>query len=514
MNRHIDPILTRGNRPRTLATALACAIAALLAEPATGAPAPSNDWIRLRADPALRLFPDMAVPRSGARPAGSGTTWPVTNCNDAGAGSLRDTVAGAGSGDIIDLGTLGCGTITLQTGAIPVPLEDLTLLGPGRGALTIDGNGADRAFFHNGRGTLTLQAMTVQNGRNLATGIAGGGCIASAGYVVLADATVRNCYAGGEGAYGGAIYAYSLTLANSTLSGNVANGVLDGADTAAFGGAAFVYQMQFTDSTVSGNSAQHQLNPGHASYDIGGGVVSVLGGSMVGSTIDSNVSQGRGGGIATFNSISASNSTISTNSAVSGIGGGLLMRAPSGVQLANSTITGNQAGLDGGGLWLNTPGTDFESSIVWGNSTDVGNGGNEANPAAPTTITGGNNLIGSSSPGMTLPADSIGTDPRLGPLADNGGPTRTHALLRGSPAVDAGNNLANLAFDQRGAGYPRVYGAAIDMGAFEQQALPVLAVTTPVPTLSRWMLAVLALLIAAIAGISRARRGDTRSGPG
>jgi hypothetical protein len=55
-------------------------------------------------------------------------------------------------------------------------------------------------------------------------------------------------------------------------------------------------------------------------------------------------------------------------------------------------------------------------------------------------------------------------------LADNGGPTQTHALIAGSPAIDAGSNPANLATDQRGDGYVRVYGAAADIGAFELQS--------------------------------------------
>src|SRR5262249_61484220 len=66
----------------------------------------------------------------------------------------------------------------------------------------------------------------------------------------------------------------------------------------------------------------------------------------------------------------------------------------------------------------------------------------------------------------------IGQDPKLGPLQNNGGPTPTHALLDGSPALDKGSNLANLATDQRGAGFARVHGAAADIGAFEMDLIP------------------------------------------
>jgi len=62
----------------------------------------------------------------------------------------------------------------------------------------------------------------------------------------------------------------------------------------------------------------------------------------------------------------------------------------------------------------------------------------------------------------------------LGPLQNNGGPTRTHALLAGSPAIDAGNNAANVDFDQRGAGFVRIVGASADIGAFEVQTVDVI----------------------------------------
>ncbi len=340
--------------PRHLASAIAWAIAAGFAAPAHCATA-ADDWIRFRADRSERVFADMADARSRPLPSTRvAATWPVTNCADAGAGSLRDAIGSAASGDAIDLTALTCGTITLQTGAIPINLDDLTVTGPGRNALTIDGNDADRVFFHPGHGQLTLAAMTVQRGRDRATGfhIAGGGCIASAGYLTLDNATVRNCYAGGEGAYGGAIYAYSLAMTNSTLSGNRGYGVHEDAGTAAFGGAAFVYTMQLVDSTLTGNRAEHLFNPGRTSYDIGGGIITIRGGSIENSTIDSNFSYGRGGGIAAFNPIAVSNSTFSGNIAQTEIGGALFLRWPATLEANNSTITANHAQAGGGGVWL------------------------------------------------------------------------------------------------------------------------------------------------------------------
>lgn len=503
----IHPLRSLRGTPLTIALA-AAAIAA------GSAPAQASDDVMrlaLRDDPAQRIFAGFPAP-SSRRPAIPGTVLAVTTCADDGPGSLRAAVAAAADGDAIDLTTLRCGTITLQTGAIAVPLNNLTLTGPGRDALAIDGNAADRVFIHPGHGELALNALTIRNGRDRASGfhVAGGGCIASAGYLTLADSTVSGCYAGGEGAYGGAIYAYALTLSNSTLSGNVANGVHEDAGTAAFGGAAFVYQMQFVASTISGNRAEHHVNPGRTSYDIGGGVIAVRGGQISGSTIDSNTSTGRGGGIATFNSIQVSNSTISGNIAASGPGGGVFLRWPAAVQLDNSTVTANR-GI-GGGIWLAADGSTFRSSIVHGNTATTGADPSDTSYAdvqaqpsqgATATVGGDHNLVGAHSPNLALPADTRDADPQLDPLANNGGPTRTHALRSTSPAVDTGANPLALAYDQRGEPFARSHGAGTDIGAYELQAPP--QVATPVPALSGGMAAWMATLLAAFAVAVRAR---------
>lgn len=81
-------------------------------------------------------------------------------------------------------------------------------------------------------------------------------------------------------------------------------------------------------------------------------------------------------------------------------------------------------------------------------------------------VTGSNNLVMSSN--RPLPPDTVTADPRLAPLAANGGRTQTHTLLDGSPAIDRGNNESGLPFDQRGVGFPRVKGARADIGAVER----------------------------------------------
>lgn len=497
-----------GAPPASLATAVGCLLAAAVV-PASADALDHTPWAApLRSDPAQRIFPHLP----GARRAGvprTGAARVVSNCNDSGVGSLRSAVAGAGDGDAIDLSQLSCSTITLVTGSIEVAVDNLRFEGPGRTHLAIDGNGSDRILLHGYGGDLTIKGVTLRNGLDTATGfhVAGGGCIASAGYLTLADVDVQQCSARGVGAYGGAIYAYSLATSNASITGNVADGTHVDATTAAFGGAAFVYRLDVQGSTISGNRAVNHTNPTRQSYTIGGAFGAVHGGRIVQSTIDSNVSQGRGGGIAVFDDIEISNSTISGNVAQTNIGGGLFLRWPSTVRLHNATVTANRSALDGGGIWMNADGSDFSSSIVADNGADLGNQDNLYGALArPFGIIGSNNLIGAIGPQVTIPLDSLRGDPRLQPLLRNNGPTRTHAPLPDSPVLDAGANVDGAAYDQRGFPHVRVFGPAPDIGAFEQGALP----STPAPVpLSRAFLIGLGVLL--LLAVARTRRRSPRT---
>jgi hypothetical protein len=84
-------------------------------------------------------------------------------------------------------------------------------------------------------------------------------------------------------------------------------------------------------------------------------------------------------------------------------------------------------------------------------------------------VNGSKNFIGTVQSGTTAPADTRFGDPRLGPLANNGGPTLTHAPLPGSPVIDAGTSDLHLLTDQRG--FPRVQGNATDIGAVESELI-------------------------------------------
>ncbi len=440
---------------------------------------------------------------SAGRPA---TTLAVTDCGDGtDSGTLRNTIAGAADGDIIDLRALACSSITLTDGVIPIPVENLSLLGPGADALAIDGNANDRVFIHPYNGTFTIESLTVRNGRDRASGfdLAGGGCIAEASYLALSNSVVSGCYAGGEGAYGGAIYAYGLQMNNSTLAGNTAYGIHENAGTAAFGGAAFVYQLKMSDSIVSGNTAGHH-EAGRPSYDIGGGIITIRASNVASSTIERNYATGRGGGLASFSQdgMSIVNSTISGNRTVTAGGGGIFIRPLAYLSLVNSTVTLNHAN-EGGGLFAGPAvAPTLSSNLVFGNTATVAASADLAS-SGNLVIAGSHNLVGAAGLGVLLPADTLQADPHLLPLANNGGATPTHAIARGSPAIDAGTNSAASVFDQRGTGYPRVYGPAPDIGSYEVQAIAARE-EVAVPTLSAWMLG---LLVAGLALLVR-RRSD------
>ena len=434
-------------------------------------------------------------------------TTPVTSCaDDDGSGSLRSVVTAAGEGDTIDLSALTCSVITLSQGAIPVMLNDLTVIGPGSGKLAIDGAGADRAFVHYGYGTLTLSALTVRNGASRVSGyhIAGGACILSGGYVTLDHSTVSGCVSSGEGAYGGGILARGVTLYTSTLSANVAMGSHPDTFTAAYGGGAFAYRgtAALYDSTVSGNRSSFNPTDTHGSYDTGGGIFADNGGYALRSTIEGNYSFGSGGGIASHGGFFVTDSTISGNTAKGKGGGGMFVRLFDAMSVNNSTIAHNSA-LKGGGMYVSgfPQAIALQSTIVADNVASAG----AADIAAATeqTLSGANNLVIAADAAVTLPADTRHAEPKLMPLANNGGPTRTHALSIGSPAVDVGNNVANLVTDQRGAGFPRVLGAAADIGAYEGTLAP--PVLMPVPAASVWLLGLLAGVLGWI-GLRNLRR--------
>ena len=237
---------------------------------------------------------------------------------------------------------------------------------------------------------------------------------------------------------GAAVTASNLTISNGDVTGDGGGIALDG-----------TASLTLSDSTVSGNT----------SNDDGGGIYLV----------------GAGGTVA------LTNVTLSGNTA--GVGGGLFCQGP--CTLTNVTITDNTASSSGGGLRQRTGGgtITFLNTIVANNSApaDV-----DCNGSAANLISNGYNISSDASCDFTNTGDQENTDPLLGPLQDNGGPTFTHELLTGSPAIDTGTNTGCPATDQRGTTRP--IGGTCDIGAYEAPFLLTLIKTafetdgTPIPT--------------------------------
>jgi hypothetical protein len=213
----------------------------------------------------------------------------------------------------------------------------------------------------------------------------------------------------------------------------------------------------------------------------GGGIVNALNMTIVNSAITNNRTLDNGGGISTaIGNLYLINSTVSGNIADLGGGsgdtrGGGIYYSPGftlmgSVTLTNSTVANNQATGLGGGLRIDdTLTASISNSLIAGNVVNA-----VASDVSGAVTSGGFNLVRATG-GSTgwLATDLLNIDPLLGPLGNNGGSTFTHAVLPGSPAINAGNNdLAvdpvthkPLLFDQRG--YARITAGAVDIGAYE-----------------------------------------------
>ncbi|MCI0684641.1 MAG: CSLREA domain-containing protein [Gemmataceae bacterium] len=320
-------------------------------------------------------------------------------------------------------------------------------------------------------GTATLTDCTLSG--NSVSVFANGGGLYNVGTAILTDCTLSdNDATNGGGFFNGG----SATLSDCVLSSNSANSGSGGgfsnegtatltdctlsSNSAGFGGGlSNVGTIAVTDCTLSGNT-------GGAG---GGGLANGVGGTatITNSTLLGNSANSfGGGGVLNIGTIALTNCTVSGNTANQG--GGLsnavnLFTGDVGTAtVTNCTLSGNTA-PDGGGV-LNIFGSTTLNNTIVANSVAaqeiVNNGG---------TLAGSHNLVEDGSGGL---AGTIVADPLLGPLADYGGPTLTHALLSGSVAADAGSNAlvpAGVTTDQRGAN--RFVGT-VDLGAFEADAAP------------------------------------------
>jgi len=247
--------------------------------------------------------------------------------------------------------------------------------------------------------------------------------------------------------------------------------------------------------SVSGNLTINDLTVSNGCSSDGGGIFNVAGTLEINnSSISGNSAGGFGGGIDNRGTLEINNSAISGNSASEA--GGIFNLGI--LEINNTTISGNSANVFGGGI-ENSSTAEINSSTISGNSARGGgifadsetvvitntivanqvSGGDCLNFAVITSL--GYNIESGTSCGFTNTGDKQNTDPMLGPLQNNGGPTDTHALLDGSMAIDMGDHPAGcfdtdgvlLTTDQRGPGFPRtidgdaVPGAICDIGAYE-----------------------------------------------
>jgi hypothetical protein len=370
----------------------------------------------------------------------------------AGTYTLTRLPAGADGDDNGDL------NLTVPVGGTPA----IHIVGAGAGVTIVDANGTDRVLS-NSR-TASVSGVSLINGFVSAPSSYGGG-IANSGNLTLTDSTIFNCKVTDDGShlygYGGGIYSSSgsLSLIRVTVIGNQA-----------YRGAgiySYVFDtVSLSQSSVIGNEALGQ----------GGGLYNGSTATLDRSTISDNTAL-HGAAVFNVDTLFSTSSTISRNHAV-GDGGGIANYGTANVY--NTTIVFNAADSNddangaGGGIFNSISATAFNlrNTLVAGNNRSAAAVADDCNGALGFFA---QNRLGSSS-ACAFAANSTGTFglvtslAQIGPLQDNGGPTRTHALVPPSSIIDGAvgcvdQNGAALAIDQRGRA--RTSGASCDIGAFE-----------------------------------------------
>jgi hypothetical protein len=359
-------------------------------------------------------------------------------------------------------------------------------------------------------GRLTLNDAIVSG--NFTTGW-GGGIQNNDGEVALNNTTVsgNSAVEAGGGIFNAGTLAGTLTLNNSTVSNNAVVQNYQCSD--AYGGGIYNYYGTVTlnNVTVSNNAVAAPFTCSHAN---GGGIYNWDGTvTLSNATVSGNAAESYGGGI--FNTVpnpyhgrgtlTLNSSTVSGNSAVfagRGDGGGIYnYYNATTVTLNNVTVSGNAADIVGGIQNIAAPGSNANATVMLLNSTVADNtsgsgtqlssihlgqgqsgtvqlrntvvAGNGPGPNlsgsgyGPPFLSQGHNLSSDDGSGfLTGPGDLTNTDPLLGPLQDNGGPTQTMALLAGSPALNAGDPAQLGVADQRGVGR----SGGVNIGAYQASA--------------------------------------------
>ncbi len=425
------------------------------------------------------------------------STFLVSNTDDGGTGSLRQAIVDANAHQGANAITFDPTafatpqTITLTSGQLE--LSDTTgtetITGPAAG-VTVSGGGNSRVFLVDANVAASISGMTITGGqigsnadREWGGGLLnygattltdctvsgnfafqGGGGLASGTYHNSGGSiTLANCTVSGNQAYfnGGGLYSCGSTdsLTNCTVSGNSAftgggmdtsggsttltNSIVDDNSARETGGGFnnSYGTTTITNCTISGNTA----GP-FESFGAAGGLGN-LGGtdSLTNCTVSNNYVNGRdGGGVTTLFSgtTTLTDCTVAGNS-TTGDGGGLATFGTASATLINCTVSGNSANGQGGGLWLSP---SYSGTMSLGNTIVARNTSPDGPDVSGGMSSRGDNLIGETdgSSGWVR-SDLKGTiasplNPLLSPLGNYGGPTRTMALLPGSPAIDAGKN--------------------------------------------------------------------------
>src|SRR5688572_8957585 len=374
-------------------------------------------------------------------------TLTVTNINDSGAGSLRQAIADAISGDTITFDpSLAGQTITLSSTL--VINKNLTIDGSALASkISLSGNNSVRAFDVTPGIIALLNNLVVKNGYSSTDG----GGIYNSGSLTVMNSNFLGSSADSSG--GGIYNIGTLDVIQSTVSSN----------SAAYGGGINNSggTLTVTDSSFTGNTSSWT----------GGGITNFLDNAratVVGSTFYGNSAVYSGGGIISESgAFEVINSTFSGNAAQEG-GGAHNFEAV--LTVKNSTFSGNKAS-NGGGIYNDTwGGTINLFNSILANNVKLDNSGvvNDCYSGVGGMGSNINNIIELNASGNNAcGVPFINTDPNLGLLTNNGGFTQTMALLPDSPALDAGDNAYCPATDQRGVARPQ--GSGCDIGAYEFQ---------------------------------------------
>ena len=411
----------------------------------------------------------------------------VTNTNDSGSGSLRQALADANDGDVIGFAVTG--TVELTSGELLVA-KNITISGPGAENLAVNGN-AKTTVFHIAPGeTVTISGLTITNGH---TAEFGGGIYNDHAFLILSNCVITgnsaaNNIGGGIHNDGDNIGHATLQINNSLITNN-SGGIYN--DALQAGTATLV----ITYSTLSNNNNGDAINnDGWSCTFCGNGTTSV---QITNSSITGNPGRAIYSDTGRLNCGGECPITVSiTNSTISGNGVGVYNSTLSDAVVSNSTISDNGSGISnnlgalGSSVFNSTMsnnGVEIQNSAGSGSQATIENtifnvspGGHSIVSDFGSVTSNGYNISSDDGGGyLSGPGDQINTDPLLGPLQDNGGPTFTHALSPASPAINAGdpNFVGPPDYDQRGHDYDRVRGGRIDVGSFEVQNPP-----SPSPT--------------------------------